>query len=53
MKPYFSVENYEQDFPSVKDTLVRLLKKFWRFSLYYGEFVSQRPERRRGNLKGS
>jgi hypothetical protein len=51
MKHYFSIGKEEQESSRLGDTIAQLLRKFWRFSLYYGEFISQSPERRRGNLK--
>jgi hypothetical protein len=52
MKLYSSFLNkYEQGSPNRGAKLVQLLKKFWQFSLYYGEFISSFPEKTRRNLK--
>jgi hypothetical protein len=38
MKRHFQAESYnlyEQSYPSIKDTFLHFIRKFWRFSLFY------------------
>ena len=47
MKRHFHAEFYnlyEQRYPNVKDTLLQVISKFWRFSLFYEKFISRSLE---------
>lgn len=44
MKRHFHAESYklyEQTYPSIKDTLLPFIMWFWRFSIFYGKFISR------------
>jgi len=47
MKRHFQAESYnlyEQSYPSIKDTFLHFIRKFWRFSLFYEKFISRSLE---------
>jgi hypothetical protein len=47
MKRHFHAEPYnlyEQKYPNIKETLLQVISKFWRFSIFYGKFISRSLE---------
>ncbi len=36
------LKNHDQEVPRISSTLIPWLRSFWKFSLFYGQFLTQR-----------